>query len=634
MEQIKVNMTPCGFTPTIHASQNDNSTRKWGFELYDEDGKIDSSSIKEQMIFDSRVGGTEQILPENTSDPTTSPIIADIQYPDSLRSEQTFFYRESPTSENGQAKITHIKGNTLVWNQLVREISFTYFSFFRCSNYTISDGVATFTASQQNGAIYQNSARFSLLNGHKYYASVQIKTSSQTNAIRFRIVSDTDGTFIFKNTEITTNWQTLSSIASASKNYSNAYVAVDDLRSSGWDEVQVKYFMLFDLTAMGLDNLSLAEVEQWFSNYYSLPYYDYTTGKLLPFKGTELKTTGKNRFNPNVVVKGRIDNGNVGYASNTTDLTINGNEISYTVNANYRGIASDFIKVNPSTLYYLKLNLQITNSSGCSAYCDAYDGGQNWIDRFSASALNVGDNSIQFTTLANCEYIRLSFQSYVPSAATLNNVIVSNANATFEPYTENTINLPTLNYFPSGMKSAGNIYDELTESKAITRIKEIENIVVTNVYQNGNYTRATVSASDVYFETNTISVNCNVATPIKHADRNTYTGDFYVFSSQGEIVFGLLTSKVGSTKQEVQTWLNNNNAELYYVTTSPTEESITTSSLVTEKGESPLYYDDELIADCNENISAENGIFDAKVKLMGDETIYSQKIQLHVERKP
>ena len=55
-------MTPCEEVKTIHASQNDNATRKWAFDLYNENGKIDSSDIKEQMIFDSRVGGTEQKL--------------------------------------------------------------------------------------------------------------------------------------------------------------------------------------------------------------------------------------------------------------------------------------------------------------------------------------------------------------------------------------------------------------------------------------------------------------------------------------------------------------------------------------------------------------------------------------------
>lgn len=35
---------------------------------------------------------------------------------------------------------------------------------------------------------------------------------------------------------------------------------------------------------------------------------------------------------------------------------------------------------------------------------------------------------------------------------------------------EDTANLPTLTYFPTGMKSAGSVYDELTPSKAITRV--------------------------------------------------------------------------------------------------------------------------------------------------------------------
>ena len=39
----------------------------------------------------------------------------------------------------------------------------------------------------------------------------------------------------------------------------------------------------------------------------------------------------------------------------------------------------------------------------------------------------------------------------------------------YEPYTSSTLNLPVSTYFPTGMKSAGSVYDELTETKAITR---------------------------------------------------------------------------------------------------------------------------------------------------------------------
>ena len=66
----------------------------------------------------SYVGGTEQLLPVNDDEPDTSPILCDIQYPDTLRNDQYFTYRKSPTTKDGLAKIRGIRGNTLVWNQL------------------------------------------------------------------------------------------------------------------------------------------------------------------------------------------------------------------------------------------------------------------------------------------------------------------------------------------------------------------------------------------------------------------------------------------------------------------------------------------------------------------------------------
>jgi hypothetical protein len=46
------------------------------------------------LSYEIKWGGTEQLLPENTSTPTTSPILADIQYPDGERDDQYFTYRE------------------------------------------------------------------------------------------------------------------------------------------------------------------------------------------------------------------------------------------------------------------------------------------------------------------------------------------------------------------------------------------------------------------------------------------------------------------------------------------------------------------------------------------------------------
>ena len=44
----------------------------------------------------------------------------------------------------------------------------------------------------------------------------------------------------------------------------------------------------------------------------------------------------------------------------------------------------------------------------------------------------------------------------------------------YEPYTESILSLPISTYFSTGMKSAGNAYDELTPSKATARINQVD----------------------------------------------------------------------------------------------------------------------------------------------------------------
>ena len=75
---------------------------------------------------------------------------------------------------------------------------------------------------------------------------------------------------------------------------------------------------------------------------------------------------------------------------------------------------------------------------------------------------------------------------------------------------------------------------------------------------------------------------------------------------------------------------------LVFALATPIETSFTTASLVTENGEIPLSNEDDvLIGKCTEELSAEPGFHDAKIKLAdSDGECYSNKIQLHVERSP
>ena len=621
MEQIKVNMTPCGFTPTIHASQNDNSTRKWGFELYDENGKIDSSDIKEQMIFDSRVGGTEQILPENTSDPTTSPIIADIQYPDSLRSEQTFLYRESPTTEDGQAKITRIKGNTLVWNQLVRQSGNTQ----TVNGITFTnngDGSWTVNGTASGGNPFKVvSDQFNLVSGHKYLVLGGVDGgSNNTYRMDIRFSGGVLKEFYSKN-EAWTNGITAS----------DAYILLRI--QEGVTVNNIKYRpQVVDITQLGQD----LSVDQ-FVSLFPLLYYAHTTGKLLPFKGESLKTTGKNLLDVSQAVATTginnfvKDNDNGKISGNTTNTwggcVITCGQVFH--KGTYRISAS--IENAQNVNFLLTKPFSGTKSAG------------TWMENNSIFPYRIGDGYHSTINLSfeATEDFQIGFSVTNPVANTfiisslqleLNTVATS-----FEPYTSSTINLSVLEHFPTGIKDcsqSSQVFDEKTESEAITRVGSVGLGSLDWQY----------SSSGERFYANYNDVPIVSGSLIANIKCSKYKAATYIniYNKIGDYEIGLHDSvhqiAVRDTSfTDVTTFkqaMADQNVELYYELITPIEEPIVTASLVTEKGEAPLYYDDGLIADCNETISSESGIFDAKIKLMTDDTIYSQKIQLHVECKP
>lgn len=120
---------------------------------------------------------------------------------------------------------------------------------------------------------------------------------------------------------------------------------------------------------------------------------------------------GKNLINIQNIVKGRVDNGNVGYASNTTALTLNNSNFSFTTNANYRGVATELIKVLPNTTYYYNA----INSVTVAQYIDYYDDSQTWVNR----AVGFTTSYKQFTTNNNTYYIRISWQLDNSGTATI-----------------------------------------------------------------------------------------------------------------------------------------------------------------------------------------------------------------------
>lgn len=126
---------------------------------------------------------------------------------------------------------------------------------------------------------------------------------------------------------------------------------------------------------------------------------------------TGAKSVNKNFFNAQTVVKGRLDNGVLGYESDTTDLTVNGDAITCTVINAYRGFVSDYIAVSGSVAVSCVSTVNYN-------FIDIFDKDKQFIRRVSFTTekvLSVSDNEV---------YIRVSFQNTTTGTFTVSNIQV------------------------------------------------------------------------------------------------------------------------------------------------------------------------------------------------------------------
>ncbi len=143
---------------------------------------------------------------------------------------------------------------------------------------------------------------------------------------------------------------------------------------------------------------------------------------------TSQKTySGKNLLNLNGFVKGRLDNGVLGYASNTTALSVGGDSISFTTNANYRGITTEYIAVEPGGTY--STNIPTTGIYGADVA--QYDSAKNFISQGSVNATQ--------TYSGTTHYIRIYLFLRSSGSATLDSLQLELGSATaYEPYVGGT----------------------------------------------------------------------------------------------------------------------------------------------------------------------------------------------------
>lgn len=595
---INVNMIPNNDIPVLHCSQGDTEERKFEVAVHSNGKMIDTSAIGKQTIYPVYAGGTEQILPVNESVPVTAPILADIEYPDELRTDQEFLYRQVPSTLDGNAKIRTIYGNSIVWNQQVTGTLSSRVN--RGLTWVAADGI--YTASGTATATFSvcdmkasNNYKPNIVAGHKYY----FHASDTTKEYRFFSFDSNDSAY---NEIQSGNVVTINNVDGAQQ------IRIMGL-TSGTTVNATSNFILIDLTQMfGSGSEPTA---QEFEALFNLPYYSYDTGSLLSFKGTDIKTINANLWD---------EQWELGY---------------YSINDGAKQSSSssirskNMIQVLPGQLIRF-FNGVVSNTASIGIIC--YDINKNFLDGLIYYGINRYIDLIMHPKTCYINFYINDMTEYD------NSVTVSYASYNLTNYVkhkERTVSLPVLDRFPTGMKSAGNVYDELTESKTITRVGAVD---------LGSLSWARATAGSHYRWTASLGAKSNpdntpvsnITTTLKVDSANNIANGLasnlslaidvsgrIMISTDGIYTLGDFVSLVSGII-------------IHYELATPTEQEFTTVSLVGENGEMAGYVeDDKLMFNCNAEISSQPGVFPVKIKLQDDDGIaYSSLIKLMVEEQP
>ena len=354
--------------------------------------------------------------------------------------DQTFFYKQTPVNYDGIAKFTSIKGNTLKWNQLA-SISLPS---------TTASGGITFTNNGDGSFTLNGTAtgtvdfRISTTNGtdnlYNYpTAKYLLICDGLSSNVQFIIMSYPD----YVRMATFTSSPSLPSLPITGRD--NCFLLIRISNGTTLNNVKLRP-QLFNLTAIFGSGNEPSTLEE-FTSIFGLPYYDFNQGTLIPFSGNGIKTTGKNQFKASTVE----ENKGLAWA---TGVTFNENG----------SWASDYIPVINSSY---KFNKKITQILG-------YDGNKNYIGAWNGSGWQTSTVNVVFDSFSasGISYIRFALRltTILPSEVQLE---IGTESTDYEPYTETITDLPISKYFPTGMKRARNVYDELTENKAVTRVGRI-----------------------------------------------------------------------------------------------------------------------------------------------------------------
>lgn len=380
--------------------------------------------------------------------------------------EEEFTFRPSGdiSIQDGTARITKLKGNTVVWNQLVKNGNFVDTNYWTVSNsvtISISNNTATVTSSVSGDKYVEQQLNFKV--GHKYLFSGECNSNAAgyvfwiyfggvTNAFAPRCIESNIN-----------NWVTYTSIFTCA---SNEYNLLRLQIPSNTSTHLYRNIQMFDLTQMFGAGNEPATVEE-FEALYPDSYYEYNEGELKSLTATGIKSVGFNTWD---------EEWTQGVYSSTTGAVVYDADHIRNINP---------IKVLSNTQYYCE--------SPTYVYAFYYDSDMKFLSSERISESFVTPDGASYMNFYAYYYYQLFGKYQNDICINLSNT--GYRNGEYKPYVDFVRQLPIQDIkdsdgnllFPDGLCSAGTVYDEITEKKAIKRIGKVD-LGTLNWYAISGYT--------------------------------------------------------------------------------------------------------------------------------------------------
>ena len=377
--------------------------------------------------------------------PTLSVGLADnlIGRGEATDAEFTFRATGGGSINDGDARIESIKGNSVVWNQMIDTFKFSY----SLTNYEAeieSEGgkititsKSSITGAMGNASNVQVPISQKLLLNHKYMIAFMIKTPSPAIQV---LLGDTNYDRIYMQGNSISQCSVMRSV-SENTSFAKDRLVIYFMANGGefieGDTVIVSSVKIYDLTKMFGAGYEPATMEEFYSLIpQNIDLDSYNEGECIHMQVEGIKSVGFNAWDEQWEVGG-------------FDLT-DGDEVGTTNQIR----SKNFIEVLPNASY------EVVKPDAHNGYVLFYDS-----DKSLISYKSFHSGAKVFTTPTNAAYIK--FYMLYTYGTTYNNDICIHLvhsgyrNGQYEPYVEYNRNLSLLmSNFPDGMKRVPTACDE------------------------------------------------------------------------------------------------------------------------------------------------------------------------------